>query len=134
MKITCDELLINNQSLNLENKMISEDYKELKGINVRLRDKKDSTAHLIELPTKNIQQIDSILKLWDKFMINTLIDYLKLDSYELTKSIPWVMNESNVLQSVSYLDWALQRNQNLIEVLSKYWKENKKGPEYLKKL
>ena len=127
-----DELQIHNQSLNVNIKEVNKDLEEKKWVISRLKEKSANNNHLIEIPKMNIEQIESVLKLGDKFLLNTLIDYLKLDSYELTKSIPWVLNESNVIQAIAYIDGALQRNENLIKSLSKYSKEVKKAPEYMK--
>ena len=75
-----------------------------------------------------LEQIKSILNLTDKFTIKAIVDYLKIDSIEFVKSIWNVLHENNVLQATSYIDWALQRNENLIKAFSKYWKEKTKVP------
>jgi hypothetical protein len=41
----------------------------------------------ISEPTLNIKQIEASMKLTDKFTLNQIIHYLKLDTFELVKNI-----------------------------------------------
>jgi len=74
----------------------------------------------IEKPDLNLKEIESTLKLWDKFTLNQIISYLKLDSFEMVKNIAWTVNKENASEVIAYRDWALQRNESLIKFLSKF--------------
>lgn len=112
-----------------------EEYKrelQEKSNDIDILRKRLDIKRLIESPKKNMAQLESALKLWCKFTINNIIDYLRLDSYEFVKTIWWVITSDNAVESISYIDGALQRNEALIKALKKY-SEEKKVPEFLNK-
>ena len=80
----------------------------------------------ISEPTLNIKQIEASMKLTDKFTLNQIIHYLKLDTFELVKNIAWIVNKDNVSEIIAYRDGALQRNESLIKFLSKFANEKVK--------
>lgn len=133
LKKWIDERDIYIQNLQVTLQETEKELKEKKIVISNLKQKYQSKQRLIETPERNLQQIESALKLSDKFTINNIIDYLKLDSYEFVKTIWGVITEENAVQSVSYIDWALQRNESLINTLSKY-SESKKIPETIWKV
>lgn len=121
-----DELWVHNQSYQVRLKESENDVQEKRETIKKLKDKVVDIA----LPTKGLSEIQAALKLGDKFTINTILEYLKLDTYEFVKTIWWVLNKDNVLQATAYIDWALQRNDSLIKQLSQYTEE-KKGVDYI---
>ena len=84
----------------------------------------------MELPEEWIKSLKSKLKLWDKETMDWIIDYLKLDSFELVQNMAKVINNSNASDSIAYRDGALWRNESLMKLLSE--STNKK--EYYDKL
>lgn len=122
-----DEIWIVLQSSQITLKITNSDLKEAKESIKRLKDKLNSKDEIIlEQPTFNLKQIESALKLWDKFILNSIIEYLKLDSFEFAKQIAGTINKDNVSEVMAYKDGALQRNESLIRFLSKFAKENEK--------
>lgn len=122
-----DEIWIFLQSSQITLKITNSDLKEAKESIKRLKDKLNSKDEIIlEQPTFNLKQIESALKLWDKFILNSIIEYLKLDSFEFAKQIAGTINKDNVSEVMAYKDGALQRNESLIRFLSKFAKENEK--------
>lgn len=80
----------------------------------------------ISKPDLSIKQIEASMKLVDKFTLNQIIHYLKLDTFELVKNIAWLVNKDNVSEIIAYRDWALQRNESLIKFLEKFAVEKTK--------
>lgn len=118
-------------TLNEKNKELFECKDRIKVLKDKIEYIKNSRAELA-FPDKNIAQIDWILKLWDKLTIQAIVDYLNLDSYEFVKNIGAVVTKENELQTVSYIDWSLQRNEALKTFLSKFLQE-KSPKEFLEK-
>jgi hypothetical protein len=72
------------------------------------------------------------MKLSDKFTLNQIVHYLKLDSFELVKKIAWTVNKENASNVIAYRDWALWRNECLIKFLFKYATKEKQKVDKLK--
>lgn len=80
----------------------------------------------IEKPNFNLKDIEETLKIADKFTLKQLAEYLKNDSFELVKNMADVMVKDNSELITAHLNGALKRNDGLIKLLEKYWKEVKK--------
>lgn len=76
-------------------------------------------------PTRNIKELESALKLADKFTLWVIVKYLELDSYEFTKNIAKTLNKDNANDVIQYLSGALTRNNMLITMISKYVTKDK---------
>jgi predicted nuclease with TOPRIM domain len=87
LKVSNDEVLVHNQSYSITLKETQKELDEKKRVISILKEKHSAKTHFIESPQKNIKQLASVLKLGDKFTINNIIDYLKLDSFEFVKNI-----------------------------------------------
>jgi len=59
-----------------------------------------------------------------------IVDYLKLDSFELVQNMAKVINKDNASDSITYRDGALWRNEAMMKVLS----ESTTKKEYFDKL
>ena len=126
-----DESQVHNQTLYTIWEECKREIQEKNNSIDTLRKRLD-IKRLIDSPKKNMAQIESALKLGCKFTMNNIIDYLKLDSYEFVKTIWGVITSDNAVESIAYVDGALQRNEALIKALKKY-SEEKKVPEFLGK-
>lgn len=80
--------------------------------------KKEDLYNVIDLPTTTLKEIEIKLKMVDKITITVIIEYLKLDAYELVKNLAKVTSSENASNIIAYRDWALSRIQALIEKLS----------------
>lgn len=80
--------------------------------------KKEDLYNVIDLPTTTLKEIEIKLKMVDKITITVIIEYLKLDAYELVKNLAKVTSSENASNIIAYRDWALSRIQALIERLS----------------
>ena len=58
----------------------------------------------------------------DKFTLDNILDYLKLDNYYLIKNIANAINQWNEKQILTWLDWCMSRNDALIKLITKYAK------------
>jgi hypothetical protein len=58
----------------------------------------------ISKPELNLKQIEASMKLTDKFTLNQIIHYLKLDTFEIVKNIAGTMNKDNVSEVIAYRD------------------------------
>lgn len=47
----------------------------------------------------------------DRLITDTIIEYLRLDSYELVKNLAQVTNKENSSEIIAYRDGALGRNE-----------------------
>ena len=81
------------------------------------------TYNWLSIPKLNLKQIEDSLKLSDKYTMRQLAEYLKIDSLELVKSLADVMVKENAELITAHLNWALKRNDWLIKLLEKNWKE-----------
>lgn len=84
----------------------------------------------LELPKEWLKSLKIKLKLWDTETMWWIVDYLKLDSFELVQNMAKVINKDNASDSISYRDGALWRNEALMQVLT----ESTKKKEYYDKL
>ena len=73
----------------------------------------------IQIPSKGLAQIESELKLCDKYTANAIAEYLEVDWYELVKNIAKTVNSANAAEVIAYRDGALSRNEATIKVLRK---------------
>jgi hypothetical protein len=92
IKIQCDEQQVHLQSYNLTLRITNQELEEKKGIIKRLKEKINLTKEQplyneISKPDLSIKQIEASMKLVDKFTLNQIIHYLKLDTFELVKNI-----------------------------------------------
>ena len=100
LKILYNEVSVHNLSYELT----------LKETERELKEKKESIAYLkkrgtlIELPVENVKSISKVLEMADKFTLNAIIQYLKLDSYEMVKNMPASLKEDNAVQLIAYVD------------------------------
>lgn len=74
--------------------------------------------YTIEMPEIDVEEIKKALKLADSFTMETIVQYLKLDNYELVKNLAKITNKENVSETIAYRDGAIGRNEALIKVLS----------------
>ena len=121
----CEECRIYLQSSQVNYTIIYEELEEKKWVIKRLKEKINLTKEQplyneISKPELNLKQIEASMKLTDKFTLNQIIHYLKLDTFEIVKNIAGTMNKDNVSEVIAYRDWALQRNEALIKFLEKY--------------
>lgn len=96
------------------------DVKELKEKNEYLQKeltKQQTEYNLIEFPSMPLKEIETRLKLIDRITVKVIVEYLKLDQYELVKNLAKIMNDWNVANVIAYRDWALSRIQALIDRL-----------------
>lgn len=84
----------------------------------------------LELPEEWLKTLKIKLKLWDNETIWWIIDYLKLDSFELVQNMAKVINKDNASDSISFRDGWLARNTALMNVLA----ESTKKKEYFDRL
>jgi len=80
------------QSYNLTLRITNEELEEKKGVIKRLKEKLNLTKEQplyneISKPELSLKQIEASMKLVDKFTLNQIIHYLKLDTFELVKNI-----------------------------------------------
>ena len=80
--------------------------------------KKDNSYSKLNIPSP-LNEIEAKLKACDKFTLTTIVEYLKLDSFELVKNLAKVTNSTNTAEIIAYRDWALWRNEALMEKLKK---------------
>lgn len=127
----CDEQQVHLQSYNITLRITNEELEEKKWVIKRLKEKINLTKEQplyneISKPELSIKQIEASMKLTDKFTLNQIIHYLKLDTFEIVKSIAGIVNKDNVSEVIAYRDWALQRNESLIKFLEKFAVEKTK--------
>ena len=72
----------------------------------------------LESPKVSLKDIKDTLKFADKFTLWQIIEYLKIDSFEIVKNLAKVTNSGNASEIIAYRDGALSRNQALIDLLS----------------
>jgi len=77
----------------------------------------------IDTPRFSLAELESTLKLADKYTMKQIAEYLRLDSYELVKNMAKIMNRDNASEVMAHRDGALQRNESLIRMLDKLSKE-----------
>ena len=82
--------------------------------------KTEEPYNAIDKPKFRLSEIENTLKLADKFTLKQIIEYLKLDSYELVKNLARITNKENCSEVIAHRDGALQRNESLIRLLEKY--------------
>ncbi|MCP4522158.1 MAG: hypothetical protein GY827_10780 [Cytophagales bacterium] len=75
---------------------LKEDKKELEKRQVPLPN--------IELPKNTMASLEKKLKKCDKYTIDFIISYLDLDTYNLVKKIPSVLNRTNDVEVGQYMD------------------------------
>lgn len=73
--------------------------------------------YTIEVVNSTLDELKKALTLADEYVLSKLIDYAKLDSYELVKNLAKVTNRANVAETIAYRDGALGRNEALIQIL-----------------
>lgn len=73
----------------------------------------------IKQPETTRKETELRLKTCDPTTKDIIINYLRLDNFELVKNIAWVTNNENAGNIISHMDWWLARNYALIELLEK---------------
>lgn len=94
---------------------ISERDKKIERLQSHVCEVKEYT---IDMPEIEVEDLKKALKLADKFTLETLLQYIKIDSYKLVKNLAKVTNSSNASETIAYRDGALGRNEALIQLLS----------------
>lgn len=80
--------------------------------------KKETEYSLIDFPSMPLREIEERIKIIDKATVHVIIEYLKLDNYELVKNLAKVTNSENAGNIIAYRDGAIGRNDALISRLS----------------
>lgn len=80
----------------------------------------------IEMPTKTIEELNKKTSMLDKYTIEWILKYLILDSYEFVKNNAKTINKESWYEAIIYRDWALSRNEWLIQALKKSANINEK--------
>ena len=111
-------------AVRLENEMetskrLREDRNELMEVAREFEEFKNKYNQL-EIPNKNLDNLENELRLADKFTMRTIVDYLKLDRYELVANLAKVIDSNNASQIIAYRDWAISRIEVLIAKIGKY--------------
>ena len=77
----------------------------------------------IIVPDRQLKEIKS--KFWElsQKWLKLLIDYLNWDKYLIVQAMAKTINKDNYTDTISYLDWALSRDDWLIITLSEYIKK-----------
>lgn len=99
--------------------------------------KNEDRYNVIDFPKMPLKEIEMKFKIIDKITVQVLIEYLKLDSYELVKNLARVTNSENASNIIAYRDGAIGRNEALIQRLSGFktidtWKDRLSGEENTK--
>jgi hypothetical protein len=66
--------------------------------------KKEDLYNVIDLPTTTLKEIEIKLKMVDKITVTVIIEYLKLDAYELVKNLAKVTSSENASNIIAYRD------------------------------
>ena len=69
------------------------------------------------MPKVDLETIRKALKTADSYILTSLIEYLKLDTYELVKNLSKVVNKGNAAETIAYRDGAIGRNEALTKLL-----------------
>ena len=85
------------------------------------------TYNKLEIPTKTLKNLEDIFKVADKFTLRQIAEYLKSYNYDLLNSLwilvmKWEPNEIDVKEIIYCKSW-IDRNNHLIQLLLKHWKE-----------
>ena len=85
----------------------------------------DLTSYSIELDNKSIDNIKKDLKWSDEYTKQVIIDYLKLDNFEIVKNLAKITNTSNTAEIIAYRDGVIRTNEAMIKILSdSIWKKS----------
>lgn len=79
----------------------------------------------LDINEESLSKLKLKLKLGDRDTMEWIIDYLKIDNFELLKHIAWTINNSNSSEVIAYRDGALWRNLHLIKFLTQFIQEKK---------
>lgn len=69
------------------------------------------------MPEHTAEELKKALTLADAYVLEKLISYLTLDSYEIVKNLAKITDSSNASQVIAYRDGALSRNEALAKTL-----------------
>ena len=78
---------------------------------------KQLERYIVTIPKVTRKQTEDLLRVGQEYTINTILDYLELDNYELVKNLAKVTNWDNVVEIIAHRDWWLARNFALKELL-----------------
>jgi hypothetical protein len=70
------------------------------------------------MPKTDLTTIRNALKTADSYILTSIIEYLKVDTYELVKNLAKVTNNGNAAETIAYRDGAIGRNEALSKLLS----------------
>lgn len=65
-----------------------------------------------------LRELEERMSTLDKGTAEVLCEYLRYDSYLIVKNLAKIVNDWNAWNAIAYRDWALSRNEALIEKLS----------------
>ena len=105
-----------NKDLQIESYKVN--YDILKEEKEALETNKQDKYNSLEIP-KPLNEIETKLKACDKFTLVTIVEYLKLDSFELVKNLAKTTNKDNVSEVIAFRDGALSRDEALMDRLQK---------------
>ena len=74
--------------------------------------------YMLWMPQVDLTTIKKSLKTADSYILTSIIEYLKLDTYELVKNLSKVVNKWNAAETIAYRDGAIGRNEALSKLLS----------------
>ena len=83
----------------------------------------------IVIPDRKLNDIKNKFGELSQKWLKLVIDYLNRDKYLLVQSIVKKLNQSNSVETIAYLDWALSRIDGLIITLWSNIKPDKKLEE-----
>lgn len=86
-----DSLQVENDQIKKQNKVLTNDVESLQ----RELTMDIEKYNLIDFPSVPLKDIDTKIKYFDPVMVDTLVEYLKLDSYELVKNLASRTNSEN---------------------------------------
>lgn len=118
LKIESDRLIMEGQDRRIE---------RLKN---DLSHRREPLEYEIGMPTIDTEELKKALKLADTFTLETIVQYIGNDTYEIVKNLAKVTNEGNAAAVIAYRDGALSRNDALMGTL----KEAIKGKTYVDRL
>jgi len=71
----------------------------------------------VDIPKIDAEELKKALKLADSYTMETIMQYIQVDTYELVKKIAKTINSTNFWDVAIYIDGALSRNDALVKLL-----------------
>lgn len=114
LQVQNNSLLHENDILSSKNKILTNDVESLqRELTIDI-----GKYNLLDFPSVPLKDIEVKIKMMDRLITDTIIEYLRLDSYELVKNLASCTNSQNASEIIAYRDGALGRNEGLIQRLS----------------